>query len=143
MKGYTTAQLARLAGISPTRLEGYLRAGLIRPSIAGPRGSGRGRALRWSYEDLVAVRVVVYLQDHGSHLEALRPLPPVVQALALDGPAPAPALVVDEDGVRILPGPHPVLTLVESPGPAVLLLLLERFLMPAAVAVAVGLLPVV
>lgn len=50
MKGYTTADVSKLLGLSPTQVRAFARDGRLTPA------RGPGRALRFSFQDLVILR---------------------------------------------------------------------------------------
>jgi len=57
-------------GISYRQLDYWARTDLIRPSVADARGSGTQR--RYSYRDLVRLKVIKKLLDSGVKLQAAR-----------------------------------------------------------------------
>ena len=67
---FSTAQTARLTGLSPRQLDYWDRQGFVRPSLV--RASGYGSARRYSFEDLVRLRVAARLRAAGFGLEKIR-----------------------------------------------------------------------
>jgi DNA-binding transcriptional MerR regulator len=67
---FSTAQTARLTGLSPRQLDYWDREGFARPSVA--RASGYGSARRYSFEDLVRLRVAAKLRAAGFGLNKIR-----------------------------------------------------------------------
>ena len=67
---FSTAQTARLTGLSPRQLDYWDREGFVRPSVA--RASGYGSARRYSFEDLVRLRVAAKLRAAGFGLNKIR-----------------------------------------------------------------------
>ena len=57
-------------GISYRQLDDWARTDLVRPSLADARGSGTQR--RYSYRDLVRLKVIKNLLDSGVKLQAAR-----------------------------------------------------------------------
>jgi DNA-binding transcriptional MerR regulator len=67
---FSTAQTARLSGLSARQLDYWDREGFVRPSVA--RASGYGSARRYSFEDLVRLRVAAKLRAAGFGLNKIR-----------------------------------------------------------------------
>jgi DNA-binding transcriptional MerR regulator len=67
---FSTAQTARLTGLSPRQLDYWDRQGFVRPSVA--RASGYGSARRYSFADLVRLRVAARLRAAGFGLNKIR-----------------------------------------------------------------------
>ena len=68
--GYSGTQAAKVVGITYRQLDYWARTDLIRPSLSDARGSGSRR--RYSYKDLVELRVIKTLLDAGIKLESVR-----------------------------------------------------------------------
>lgn len=68
--GYSGKQAAEVVGISYRQLDYWARTDLIRPSLADAQGSGSRR--RYSYRDLVELKLVKTLLDQGFKLEQVR-----------------------------------------------------------------------
>jgi DNA-binding transcriptional MerR regulator len=68
--GYSTKRTAEIVGITYRQLDYWARTDLIRPSLADARGSGSRR--RYSYQDLLELKVVKNLLDAGIRLELVR-----------------------------------------------------------------------
>lgn len=69
-EGFRGPQVCKLVGISYRQLDYWARTDLIRPSLADAAGSGTQR--RYSYRDLVALKVVKSLLDAGVSLQSVR-----------------------------------------------------------------------
>jgi DNA-binding transcriptional MerR regulator len=67
---FSTAQTARLTGLSPRQLDYWDRQGFVQPSLV--RASGYGSARRYSFEDLVRLRVAAKLRAAGFGLNKIR-----------------------------------------------------------------------
>ena len=67
---FSTARTARLTGLTPRQLDYWDRQGFVRPSAA--RASGYGSARRYSFEDLVRLRVAARLRTAGFGLNKIR-----------------------------------------------------------------------
>jgi len=66
---YSTAQVARLTGLSARQLDHWDRRGFVRPSLAA--ASGYGSARRYSFPDLVRLRVAARLRAAGFGLRQI------------------------------------------------------------------------
>ncbi|MDA8357471.1 MAG: MerR family transcriptional regulator [Actinomycetota bacterium] len=68
--GWSGPQVCTLVGISYRQLDYWARTGLLRPSVAEARGSGTKR--RYSYRDLLELKVIKQLLDAGVSLRSAR-----------------------------------------------------------------------
>jgi DNA-binding transcriptional MerR regulator len=68
--GFRGPQVCKIVGISYRQLDYWARTDLVRPSLADARGSGTQR--RYSYRDLVRLKVIKNLLDAGVKLQAAR-----------------------------------------------------------------------
>src|SRR6478672_260851 len=68
--GYRGPAVCKIVGITYRQLDYWARTDLIRPSIADARGSGTQR--RYSYRDLVDLKVIKSLLDAGVSLQQAR-----------------------------------------------------------------------
>lgn len=68
--GFSGTRAAQVVGISYRQLDYWARTDLIRPSLSDASGSGSRR--RYSYRDLLELRVVKNLLDAGIRLESVR-----------------------------------------------------------------------
>jgi DNA-binding transcriptional MerR regulator len=68
--GFRGPQVCKIVGITYRQLDYWARTDLIRPSIADARGSGTQR--RYSYRDLVELKVIKNLLDAGVSLQLAR-----------------------------------------------------------------------
>jgi DNA-binding transcriptional MerR regulator len=68
--GFRGPQVCTIVGISYHQLDYWARTDLVRPSLADARGSGTQR--RYSYRDLVRLKVIKNLLDSGVKLQAAR-----------------------------------------------------------------------
>lgn len=69
-EGFSGTTAAKLVGISYRQLDYWARTDLIRPSLSDASGSGSRR--RYSYKDLLELRVIKTLLDAGIKLESVR-----------------------------------------------------------------------
>lgn len=68
--GFSGAAAAEIAGITYRQLDYWTRTGLVAPSLGAANGSGSRR--RYSYTDLLELRVIKSLLDAGIRLENVR-----------------------------------------------------------------------
>jgi DNA-binding transcriptional MerR regulator len=68
--GFRGPQVCKIVGISYRQLDYWARTDLVRPSLADARGSGTQR--RYSYRDLVRLKLIKNLLDAGVKLQAAR-----------------------------------------------------------------------
>jgi DNA-binding transcriptional MerR regulator len=68
--GYRGPQVCKIVGITYRQLDYWARTNLIRPSVADAQGSGSQR--RYSYRDLVDLKVIKSLLDAGVSLKQAR-----------------------------------------------------------------------
>jgi len=69
-EGFRGPQVCQLVGISYRQLDYWARTGLLRPSLAEAKGSGTKR--RYSYRDLLELKVIKRLLDAGVSLQSAR-----------------------------------------------------------------------
>ncbi|WP_208028551.1 MerR family transcriptional regulator [Rhabdothermincola sediminis] len=69
-EGYSGAKAAEIVGITYRQLDYWARTDLVRPSLEDARGSGTRR--RYSYRDLLELKVIKTLLDAGIRLETVR-----------------------------------------------------------------------
>jgi DNA-binding transcriptional MerR regulator len=68
--GFTGTRTAEIVGITYRQLDYWARTDLVRPSLTDAAGSGSRR--RYSYRDLLELRVIKNLLDAGIKLESVR-----------------------------------------------------------------------
>src|SRR5438874_7945284 len=69
-EGYRGPQVCKIVGITYRQLDYWARTDLLRPSISEARGSGTQR--RYSYTDLLELKVIKQLLDAGVSLQSAR-----------------------------------------------------------------------
>ncbi len=69
-EGFSGKRAAEIVGITYRQLDYWARTDLIRPSVADASGSGSRR--RYSYKDLLELKVIKRLLDAGIKLESIR-----------------------------------------------------------------------
>ena len=70
VEGFRGPQVCEIVGITYRQLDYWARTDLIRPSLADAKGSGSQR--RYSYRDLVDLKVIKSLLDAGVSLKQAR-----------------------------------------------------------------------
>jgi DNA-binding transcriptional MerR regulator len=68
--GFSATQAGKLAGVTYRQVDYWARTNLLRPSVREAGGSGRPR--RYSYRDLVQLKVIRWLLDAGIGLRQIR-----------------------------------------------------------------------
>jgi DNA-binding transcriptional MerR regulator len=71
LEGYTAQQATRLTACTPHQLRYWDKVGLVEPSLQ-QTGGRPGRRRRYSFRDLVALRVVKSLLDNGMSIQRVR-----------------------------------------------------------------------
>jgi len=69
-EGFSGREAADIVGITYRQLDYWARTDLIRPSLADARGSGSRR--RYSYRDLIELKMIKTLLDAGQRLDRVR-----------------------------------------------------------------------
>ena len=69
-EGYRGPQVCKIVGITYRQLDYWARTDLLRPSISEAKGSGTQR--RYSYTDLLELKVIKRLLDAGVSLQSAR-----------------------------------------------------------------------
>lgn len=69
-QGFSTAETARLTGLTSRQLDHWDRMGFLRPSLE--RASGYGSTRRYSFADVVRLRVAARLRAAGIGLPKIR-----------------------------------------------------------------------
>ncbi len=69
-EGWSGSRTAEIVGITYRQLDYWARTDLVRPSLADANGSGTRR--RYSYRDLLELKIIKRLLDAGIRLESVR-----------------------------------------------------------------------
>src|SRR3989442_11928626 len=69
-RSFSTAEVARLTGLTPRQLDHWDRQGFLGPSLE--RASGYGSTRRYSFADVVRLRVAARLRSAGVGLARIR-----------------------------------------------------------------------
>ena len=96
-KGYRGPQVCSIVGITYRQLDYWARTDLLKPSISEARGSGTQR--RYSYLDLLQLKVIKRLLDAGISLHQSRR---AIDCLRSSGEDVASANLVIEEGRAVL-----------------------------------------
>ncbi len=70
MDGFSGKAAAEIVGITYRQLDYWARTNLVRPSLAEARGSGSRR--KYSYRDLLELKLIKTMLDSGIKLESVR-----------------------------------------------------------------------
>jgi DNA-binding transcriptional MerR regulator len=68
--GFSGTRTAEIVGITYRQLDYWARTDLVRPSMADAKGSGTRR--KYSYHDLLELKIIKQLLDAGIKLETVR-----------------------------------------------------------------------
>ena len=96
--GYRAPQVCSLVGITYRQLDYWARTGLIKPSIQTAHGSGTQR--RYSFTDIVQLKVVKRLLDAGMSLKKIRSAMTILRE-QLDSNSPLSDVTLLSDGATI------------------------------------------
>jgi DNA-binding transcriptional MerR regulator len=96
-QGYRGPQVCKVVGITYRQLDYWARTDLLRPSISEARGSGTQR--RYSYQDLLELKVIKRLLDAGLSLQSTRR---AIECLRASGEDVAAANLVIDQGSTVL-----------------------------------------
>ena len=107
-QGFRVPEVTRIVGISYRQLDYWARTELVTPSIRDAKGSGTQRL--YSFQDLVALRVIKRLLDAGVSLQRVRKAVDYLQDL--EEPASGVTLFSDGKGVYQAHSPEAVIDLL-------------------------------
>jgi len=119
-EGFGGKQVLAIVGITYRQLDHWARTDLLRPSLCDAKGSGSRR--RYSYDDVVQLKVIKKLLDGGQALQSVRK---VIDRLRVEGESVASAnLVIAGDSVALARNGEELVDLLRG-GQGVLALVLE------------------
>jgi DNA-binding transcriptional MerR regulator len=95
--GYRGPQVCKVVGITYRQLDYWARTDLLRPSVSEAKGSGTQR--RYSYQDLLELKVIKRLLDAGLSLQSTRR---AIECLRASGEDVAAANLVIDQGTTVL-----------------------------------------
>ncbi len=110
---FTAGQAARLSHTAYRTLDYWAKSGFVAPSVAPSRGKGSQR--RYSFGDLVALRVATLLRGQGISLQQLRKVVARLRARGYETPLSQVYLVSDGLDVFERQGDE-LLSLLHRPG---------------------------
>lgn len=102
--GFRAPQVCRLVGITYRQLDYWARTDLLKPSLAAAQGSGSQR--RYSFSDIVQLKVIKRLLDAGMSLKRIRTAVQILQA-QLDSERPLADVTLLSDGQTIYAATNP------------------------------------
>ncbi len=121
MEGFTAGEALRVSGVPYQRLDYWARSGFLPPGLR--KASGKGSDRRYSFKDLVALRVADELRKQGVSLQKLRKVVRFLrQHKGEDATLASARLVVSGDDVFIRESDEQVVSALKEPGQAVLAL---------------------
>lgn len=71
-EGYSSREAAQISGVPFFTVDYWDRSRFVRPSIASSSGRGRGRGRRYSYTDILRLRIARELREQHVSLQTLR-----------------------------------------------------------------------
>jgi DNA-binding transcriptional MerR regulator len=114
MAGFRTTLVAKATGVNAETLAYWDKTGLLRPSLSRACGSGTRRL--YSYEDILALKVISRLRKEGLSLQKLRKVSEVLQGCKQGGGGFVKSyLVLDGGDVRLRSGDE-LLSVLAEPG---------------------------
>jgi DNA-binding transcriptional MerR regulator len=112
---FSTGDAVRITGVSFRNIDYWARTKFIVPSIAEAQGTGTER--RYSFSDLLALRVARELREAGVSTQSLRR---VVEFLRKTKDLPQPLaecrLIVTGADVQVVNSPKEIMSVLRSPG---------------------------
>ena len=122
-QGFSTPEICRIIGLPSDTLYTWMYTGLITPSITKPQG--RGNRAKWSFRDLVAIKTVHQLRQHGVSMQGLRRVVRYIQkSKAIENPLSQVWLLTDGDDVYMLEG-KVLMSVLRKPGQLTLFHLID------------------
>ena len=109
-EGFSGREAADIVGITYRQLDYWARTDLIRPSLADAKGSGSRR--RYSYQNLVELKMIKTLLDAGQKLERVRAAFHYIRELGED--LTAAQLVIAGDSVLLVRGNDELIDVVNK-----------------------------
>jgi len=113
MLGFTTRQAGQFSELTLRQMNYFDTTGLLSPSIQAAQG--RGTRKLYSFQDLVALRLIAKLRKQGASLQAIRRAITCLHGLGqheLTGVV----FAVTEDDVTLVAPDQPAVSLVKCPG---------------------------
>jgi len=112
---FSTGQAVRITGVSFRNIDHWARTGFIVPSVAEARGTGTER--RYSFSDLLALRVARELREAGVSTQSLRRVVDFLRKRkGLIHPLAECRLIVTGDDVQVATSPQKIMSVLRKPG---------------------------
>jgi len=119
MGGFTAGEAVRVSEVPYQRLDYWARSGFAPPSLQ--KASGKGTDRRYSFKDLVTLRVANELRKQGVSLQKLRKVVRFLrQYKGEDATLASARLVVSGDDVFAFENDEQVISALKEPGQALL-----------------------
>ncbi len=112
---FSTGEAVRITGVSFRNIDYWARTKFIVPSIADARGTGTER--RYSFSDLLALRVARELREAGISTQSLRRVVDFLRARkGIANPLAECHLVVTGSDVQVATSPEKMMSALRRPG---------------------------
>lgn len=113
--GFSTGDAVRITGVSFRNMDYWARTRFIVPSIAEANGTGTER--RYSFSDLLALRVARELREAGVSTQSLRRVVDFLRSRKrLTNPLAECHLIVTGADVQVATSPQKVMSVLRTPG---------------------------
>src|SRR5580698_8415004 len=115
MESFSTGEAVRITGVSFRNIDYWARTKFIAPSIADARGTGTER--RYSFSDLLALRVARELREAGVSTQSLRRVVEFLRTRkGLTNPLAQCHLIVTGTDVQVATSPEKIMSALLRPG---------------------------
>ncbi len=115
MESFSTGEAVRITGVSFRNIDYWARTKFIAPSIADARGTGTER--RYSFSDLLALRVARELREAGVSTQSLRRVVEFLRTRkGLRNPLAECRLIVTGADVQVATNPEKIMSVLRTPG---------------------------
>ena len=115
MDGFSTGEAVRITGVSFRNIDYWARTKFIAPSIADAKGTGTER--RYSFSDLLALRVARELREAGISTQSLRRVVEFLRTRkGLRNPLAECRLIVTGADVQVATNPEKIMSVLRTPG---------------------------
>ena len=115
IQSFSTGEAVRITGVSFRNIDYWARTQFIAPSIAEAKGTGTER--RYSFSDLLALRVARELREAGVSTQSLRRVVEFLRARkGLANPLAECHLIVTGSDVQVATSPEKIISVLQRPG---------------------------
>jgi len=115
MESFSTGEAVRITGVSFRNIDYWARTKFIVPSIADAKGTGTER--KYSFSDLLALRVARELREAGISTQALRRIVEFLRTRkGLTNPLTECHLIVTRSDVQMATSPEKIMSALRRPG---------------------------